>query len=525
MTKTAKSVKSVFPIETQSSRSNKRKEQSAPNVVIEPGVLDYHESSFWRNKPNQLDMNDWSEPRKMQRLLETIDQKIVENVKGKIVDERSKCTIRFGMSAFTEFVELNLAYHALLKYGCQVLKKIGDEPSGKDAILMKTNVLELQSVAELLRASYKYGLIRLDSPNILWCLQKILEIAHFILDILNYGPSGGYNTDTGERGLKIWGKKPAETAQKRSDTVFKKQVARNSVEMRILKLLGTEEEPGSFPDEDENDVGFSTSASYDNTYVYWRKNRKGIEIKNGIYKKVGRRLVQNSNALFPEQVQLWFSNHFPLQGAEDEIFVQIFTQLTITKNGEDTIVRAHPNYGGNGAWFDYVGIYYDQAECDLPARCACFFYEPEREEEQESDNAEASSECAEASNTTEKRIGGERYMLVQECYYPTAAERRQSEQSLLFEDFRLQGVESGHNEDRIVACLTCRDCKSIQNRLFCIDPEPNNGGAFWKSVVEKRTEHNIFKIVLIRERRTEWVERLLRRIRGMLGIKDDSNDK
>ena len=57
-----------------------------------------------------------------------------------------------------------------------------------------------------------------------WCLQKMLELAHFLEDVLFYGPASGFSTETGERGLKQWAKAPAKTAQKRSDEVFSKQV-------------------------------------------------------------------------------------------------------------------------------------------------------------------------------------------------------------------------------------------------------------------------------------------------------------
>jgi hypothetical protein len=253
--------------------------------------------------------------------------------------------------------------------------------------------------------------------------------------------------------------------------------------------------------------------------VYWRKNLNGKEVKKGIYRKIGRKLEIDKTALFPEQVQIWFDEQFRLNGDEDEIFVQIFTELTLLQDGEKTIVRAHPNYSGNGEWHDYVGIYYDQAKCDLPARCACFFYEPDRETVGDNDLDAGRESEEETKQMEENRQPGERYMLVQECYYQTALEKRNSAKSLLFNDYRLQGVSSEMNTNRVMAKLACRECSNINNRLFCIDPEPNNGGAFWKSIEGNRREDNIFKIVLIRERQTEWVNLLLQRMRQMTGRK------
>jgi hypothetical protein len=48
-------------------------------------------------------------------------------------------------------------------------------------------------------------------------IAKKVEMNYFLDDMLNLGLAYGVSTQTGERGLKVWAKKIAVTAQKRSD--------------------------------------------------------------------------------------------------------------------------------------------------------------------------------------------------------------------------------------------------------------------------------------------------------------------
>jgi hypothetical protein len=66
----------------------------------------------------------------------------------------------------------------------------------------------------------KQGIQR-EGQNHGFKIQKFLDCSHFLQDHLRHGPTVGHNSDTGERGLKQWGKKVAVIAQKKTDKVFR----------------------------------------------------------------------------------------------------------------------------------------------------------------------------------------------------------------------------------------------------------------------------------------------------------------
>ncbi len=100
--------------------------------------------------------------------------------------------------------------HAFLKYGCSLL------------VSSSTGIDDYKHSLELFLRILVLTVDCGDDTN-QWCLQKMLELVHFLDDILCFGPASGFSTETGERGLKQWAKAPARTAQKRSDAVFFKQ--------------------------------------------------------------------------------------------------------------------------------------------------------------------------------------------------------------------------------------------------------------------------------------------------------------
>jgi hypothetical protein len=71
-----------------------------------------------------------------------------------------------------------------------------------------------------------------------WKTEKHVELSHFIADFKEFGVLSGYSTaETGERGLKQWAKRPANTAQKRSDEIFSGQTCSGIHDTNILEKL------------------------------------------------------------------------------------------------------------------------------------------------------------------------------------------------------------------------------------------------------------------------------------------------
>ena len=132
-------------------------------------------------------------------------------------------TLRLSMQDTAKLVEQLLAFHAFAKYGGSLL-------------VSHEAMITYQTSFNTMMDALKQGIKR-EGKNHGFKIQKFLECSHFLQDHLRHGPTVGHNSDTGERGLKQWGKKVAVTAQKRTDKVFKGQVARNTQEVEIMEIL------------------------------------------------------------------------------------------------------------------------------------------------------------------------------------------------------------------------------------------------------------------------------------------------
>ena len=139
-------------------------------------------------------------------------------------DERADNSIKLPMDKFVYVVETILSLHAFLKYGCSLL------------VTSPTGIADYKRVLETFLHTLVATVDRGDDTN-QWCLQKMLELVHFLEDVLDYGPASGFSTETGERGLKKWAKAPAKTAQKRSDEVFSRQVCMRIHESVLINKI------------------------------------------------------------------------------------------------------------------------------------------------------------------------------------------------------------------------------------------------------------------------------------------------
>ena len=81
-----------------------------------------------------------------------------------------------------------------------------------------------------------HGIVRGENTNG-FKLQKFIESSHFIADFHEMGPLAGHGSSTGERGLKVWGKKHAVTEQHRDDATFAGQCAKNLCESIMLQKI------------------------------------------------------------------------------------------------------------------------------------------------------------------------------------------------------------------------------------------------------------------------------------------------
>jgi hypothetical protein len=204
-------------------------------------------------------------------------------------------------------VECILSLHAFLKYGCSLLVS---NPTG---IANYKRVLE--HFLRILVLTVDEG----DDTN-QWCLQKMLELVHFLEDMLSFGPVSGFSTETGERGLKQWAKAPAKTAQNRSDEVFSKQVCAHIHERTLINGIANAK-----PLEEEAKRNITNHS----TKVEARCANFVVELKQIAH--VVRVLASgNRHKLqidFPAMIESWFEAHY--LDTDREMTIQLFTEIVL----------------------------------------------------------------------------------------------------------------------------------------------------------------------------------------------------
>ena len=281
-------------------------------------------------------------------------------------EERKDLSMKFDYEQFANYLEHLLSFHSFLKYGGSLLS------SGRAGIKKYQ-----RSVLSLLDKTKK-GISR--GPNTMqFRIQKFLECSHFGKDHLMFGPPVASNSAVGESGLKTLVKQMAITAQKRGDDIFKGQLARNLSESFALNQIHTAYKLREEELREEETTNSTTGVStFGRNFCYLRnrhslgvyaieKNNKGIQIQS-----------ERAVLAFPDCVLYWFDYYYGKYYNDKvsvdpnfELRIQLVTEMTIHHNNTGLLLRTHPDYRGEGAWFDFVKLRFEY--CDGPARCACFF--------------------------------------------------------------------------------------------------------------------------------------------------------
>jgi hypothetical protein len=211
------------------------------------------------------------------------------------------------MDKFVYVVECILSLHAFLKYGCSLL------------VSNPTGIVNYKRVLEHFLLILVLIVDRGDDTN-QWCLQKMLELVHFLEDMLSFGPASGFSTETGERGLKQWAKAPAKTAQNRSDEVFSKQVCACVHERTLINGIENAQ-----PLEEEAKRNITNHS----TKVEARCANFVVELKQIAH--VVRVLASgNRHKLqidFPAMIESWFEAHY--LDTDREMTIQLFTEIVL----------------------------------------------------------------------------------------------------------------------------------------------------------------------------------------------------
>jgi hypothetical protein len=386
-------------------------------------------------------------------------------------------SLLLDMDSFKQLVEGILTMHATLKYA-------GSEISVGD------NLRRLRSGIEWIRVTIRDGVKRDESTNG-YRTEKFLELSHFYEDYMEYGVASGYSTETGERGLKDWAKKPARRARQGTDEIFTGQTCTRIQETALLRKLEEVNEAvhgkSLFRNDNkdkQNEDGPSTDVLYDKTFVFHLQEGERATIRRVLPNGNREKYKRNNNSRgYPKEVIDWFEN----MTSDKAVKVTIFSEMKVG----GVLFRAHPNYQSNGPWFDYAMIQYQYGRGEEvrtkenPARIAAFFYQEE------------AKTGVMITDPTVADDNGWR-VLVQECHWQGVRHTRKKSMILDHYTLKSKPVEGGGLEAKFEVHMP----SAINRRIYCMEEEPL-GGVFSKP------PNTSFDIVVIREMRSEWHKQFL----------------
>jgi hypothetical protein len=442
------------------------------------GVLDYCNS--WREGEKHNESCCKTQYREVIPKIPQISREVEERDGRKPGKKRS---IRGDMDEFRYLVERILAMHAAFKYGGKAMSR------GK-------NLDRLAKRVEQLRYDIQQTVHRDEDSNG-WKLEKFLEIQHFVADYKEYGVPSGYSTETGERGLKIWAKQPARTSQKRDDDIFSGQTCARIMEASILNKMdsiwkATTDEVERIEEEGKNGGLYNKLFVYRGENVVDDETVQPSEIWGLLPDGRRERKTIDNSAVFPDEIKQWFDREY---GRGSSKTVYLYSEL----KRDGVLFRAHPDFRGQGPWFDYAMVRYDsiteegdtvQVQC--PVRIAAIF--------REVDSVTGST----VSDPDKEGDDGLR-VLVQESEWQSP--EQEENKSILFSEFTLQSIPPRNKNDPYKrAKFERRNVSELNSRIYCIEKDPV-GSCFCKPA------ESSFDILVVKDQRAEWYKEFLKRIR------------
>jgi hypothetical protein len=247
-------------------------------------------------------------------------------------DEITRCSYR----SFVELLEMLLSFHSWYK------SEVGIRwnNASRDAV-HRSVITMINKVKTVLPRNTGYS----------WKLQKFHELLHIPIDVENFGSPKNFDTGIMENRLIHVGKINAKHTQKRGCKIFTRQLANRIHESqsfyktkRCLNMANADATAQIQGHLTIDDNGFNKQQC---DYVVHRSN-------NGV---VSCRWKTRTNTNVPEII---------LQGIADVMLdigldtLEVYTE--VAHLGRQ--YRAHPNYRGTGAWYDWAMIRFVQSDTD-----------------------------------------------------------------------------------------------------------------------------------------------------------------
>jgi hypothetical protein len=452
---------------------------AALSQLVEDGHLDYMPSNTGTWSPGLLGDCEEEDAPASYRPLHLSSSVKEADIRPRIEPERRHLSMALNLPQFTDLTESILAVHSMLKYGTHRLSEVGPGQQCADQFLFLAHALEN------IRSTIAIGVKREENTN-QFRFQKFVEMSHFIQDVYEYGGANGFDSHTGERGLKSWAKEPASQAQKRDESTFSRQVLRNLSQMTTLRQCS---ETYCRP---PTEVSQRTGRDRQH-FVTFSYSRTSPALVAGFRKSDG------SFVTYPDPILNWFLNSFPswyrttwhqqtfgrnATIAETPTSITVYTETSIgTAPQENVILRAHPNYRGSGPWFDFAMVNYGPDGL-FPARIAALFQ-------------------------LQKEGHSEMVALVQEVMDQNDLELKKSEQSLLFEHYHMDSQLESGSTSRHVAVFKVVGVSTLTSPAYCIDTNADSGPMFHHD--SPKQGESPFPIIRVSDNRTQWPAAILER--------------
>jgi hypothetical protein len=318
---------------------------------------------------------------------------------------------------------------------------------------------------ELLRQVLVKGVDRGESTHG-WSFQKFVEMYHLIIETPIYGRGSSKDTNVTENLLKGWAVRPSKTAQKREDSIFTGQISLRHAEERMIDRILRSNRIQEKNKRMQKHTDFLVDINQEDDTTETRSNdviARGLyrlEIKeDGSFQYLPKGLPFEID---PEVTLFLIRNH----GCEEGVMAVTISLYTEMRLHDGQLVRAHPNYNGDGCWYDTFIL------DGRPAKIVAIFKDPDMEGDLPT------------------------HILVQPALKQTQLEKENSSQ--LFEQWRWRSKETnegGLYGPRLQSVQIQEG--TINDLVYCIDLCPSRG-----SLSRQRKED--FGFVHALDPRTDW---------------------